>query len=105
MCGIAGAVGDPDRTQVERMTGLLRHRGPDADGFRSFAGCELGHRRLRIVDLSPLGDQPMSEEHGRVWLVYNGEFYNYAELRDQLTAKGHTFRSATDTEVVVHLYE
>lgn len=108
MCGIAGVVG-ADRTApmagVGPMVQRLGHRGPDANGERSFAGCSLGHTRLRIIDLSPLGDQPMSNEDGTVWAVFNGEIYNFETLRSRLLAAGHRFASGTDTEVLVHLYE
>ena len=108
MCGIVGLVADERAVLaggIEQMVGGLRHRGPDAEGHRSFGTCALGHTRLRIVDLSPLGDQPLTNEDGSVWTVFNGEIYNFAELRSELQAAGHRFRSATDTEVLVHLYE
>jgi len=108
MCGIAGIAG-LDRSVlaggVDGMVDRLRHRGPDASGVRSFDRCTLGHTRLRIVDLSSLGDQPMANEDGTVWTVFNGEIYNFGELRSELQAAGHCFRSGTDTEVIVHLYE
>ena len=108
MCGIVGLVADERAVLaggIEQMVGGLRHRGPDAEGHRSFGTCALGHTRLRIVDLSPLGDQPLTNEDGSIWTVFNGEIYNFAELRSELQAAGHRFRSATDTEVLVHLYE
>jgi asparagine synthase (glutamine-hydrolysing) len=87
----------------------LHHRGPDADGQRTVAfakaSCELGHTRLRIIDLSPEADQPLANEDGTVWVVYNGELYNHRELRADLEAAGHRFRSRSDTEVLVHLWE
>ena len=108
MCGIAGVFG-PDgvllATGAREIADRLRHRGPDATGFREFGQCSLGHTRLRIIDLSPLGDQPLPDEDGTVWSVFNGEIYNFAVLRSELTASGHRFRSDTDTEVLVHLYE
>ncbi len=112
MCGICGIArfGDGfalDRDLVERMRDTMVHRGPDdrgswvsADGRVAF-----GHRRLSIVDLSPAGRQPMSNEDGTVWVTYNGEVYNHRELRRELEAKGHVYRSDTDTETIVHLYE
>ncbi len=110
MCGIAGLAG-LDRAAlvgsvgVVDMVGRLRHRGPDADGTRTFGRCSLGHSRLRIIDLSPLADQPLANEDDSVWTVFNGEIYNFAELRSALRRTGHQFRSETDTEVLVHLYE
>jgi len=91
--------------RAAELTSRLGHRGPDATGERRFDRCALGHTRLRVVDLSPLGDQPMANEDDSVWTVFNGEIYNFGELRAELRAAGHRFRSATDTEVLVHLYE
>ena len=108
MCGIAGLVspgGGALHNRVTEITDRLRHRGPDADGERVFGQCTLGHTRLRIIDLSPSGDQPLPNEDEAVWAVFNGEIYNFAELRSELIAAGHRFRSKTDTEVLVHLYE
>ena len=109
MCGIVGTVTAAPAAGgrwVASSLPALAHRGPDASGTRSFAaGCELGHTRLRILDLSPAGDQPMSNEDGTVWTVFNGELYNHRELRADLVRRGHVFRSSTDTEVLVHLYE
>ena len=108
MCGIAGSAGPGAATQVtvvDVMAERLRHRGPDASGTRSFDDCVLGHTRLRIIDLSPLGDQPMANEDGTVWAVFNGEIYNFRELRRDLEGAGHRFRSDSDTEVLTHLYE
>ena len=90
---------------VRRMAETLRHRGPDDDGFHVSPHCVLGHRRLKIIDLSPLGRQPMSNEDGSVWVSFNGEIYNYLDLRAELLRTGHTLRSQSDTEVLVHLYE
>src|SRR5882672_9452779 len=87
------------------MASTMRHRGPDAGGTFVEGGVGIGMRRLSIIDLSPLGHQPMSNEDGQVQVVYNGEIYNFLELRAQLVAEGHKFRSATDTEVLVHGYE
>lgn len=107
MCGICGYVGDHNPPLLERMTSVITHRGPDDVGaWTDEAGlCGLGHRRLSIIDLSPLGHQPMSNEDGTVWIAFNGEIYNYRELRAELEPRNHTFRSKTDTEVLVHLYE
>ena len=89
------------------MRDTLTHRGPDDAGVwmdqNRRAG--FGHRRLSIVDLSPAGRQPMSNEDGSIWITFNGEIYNHRELRGPLEAKGHRYRSSTDTETIVHLYE
>jgi asparagine synthase (glutamine-hydrolysing) len=92
---------------VERMSDTLVHRGPDAYGSQYLPEdrVALGHRRLSIIDLSAAGRQPMSNEDGTVWITYNGEVYNHAVLRTELEAKGHVYRSNTDTESLVHLYE
>ena len=109
MCGIVasyrrrGGVAAADVAIA--MRDELRHRGPDDAGLWTGDGVALGHRRLSIVDLSPAGHQPMTNEDGTVWLVFNGEIYNYVELADRLRARGHQFRSQTDTEVIIHLYE
>jgi asparagine synthase (glutamine-hydrolysing) len=87
------------------MARSLRHRGPDDEGFHIDGNIGLGHQRLSIIDLSPLGRQPMCNEDQSVWIVFNGEIYNYLELRQQLVARGHQFRSHSDTEVILHLYE
>ncbi|MEZ6184314.1 MAG: asparagine synthase (glutamine-hydrolyzing) [Planctomycetota bacterium] len=110
MCGIAGLFYfDPSRevdaTLLDRMTDVLAHRGPDGRGTYRDGSLGLGHRRLAIIDLSPDGAQPMSNEDESVWVVLNGEIYNFQELRAELEGKGHTFRSKSDTEVLVHLYE
>jgi asparagine synthase (glutamine-hydrolysing) len=109
MCGIAGSfLFEPgarvDREALAAMTGVLAHRGPDADGFHVDGNVGLGHRRLSIIDLQT-GDQPLSNEDGTVWVVFNGEIYNFAEIREDLERRGHVFRSHTDTEVIVHGYE
>jgi asparagine synthase (glutamine-hydrolysing) len=109
MCGIAGfaftdARHPVDRELLGRMTDVLRHRGPDADGFHLGPGVGLGHRRLSIIDLST-GDQPMYNETRSVAIVFNGEIYNFAELARELEARGHTFASRSDTETLVHAYE
>ena len=121
MCGIAGAVWiNPDKRissdVLERMTEVIRHRGPDDQGFfaRSYAetliqnessmGIALGFRRLSIIDLES-GHQPIANQDGTIWVVNNGEIYNFRQLRRELRRRGYTFRTESDTEVIVHLYE
>jgi len=107
MCGIAVLVGpwsEPE-SKMREMLAAQAHRGPDDHGMWLGNGVCLGHRRLSIIDLSANGRQPMCNENGTVWIVFNGEIYNYAEIGRTLEAKGHVIRSATDTEVVVHAYE
>ena len=108
MCGIAGIVSHrgkpPSPEELRRMCAALRHRGPDDEGFHVGAGVGLGMRRLSIIDLTT-GHQPVSNEDGSVWVVLNGEIYNFRELRRALERNGHVFRTSTDTEVIVHLYE
>ena len=107
MCGIAGAIGSPDLVRsVERMGDSLRHRGPDDQGIWTDekAGVGFAHRRLSIIDLSPRGRQPMVSDGGRYVIVYNGEIYNYRELRQELIDLGHAFKSETDTEVLLNAY-
>ncbi len=109
MCGIAGIFnvrGEPaSGALVQAMTDLLAHRGPDGEGQYVSGPIGLGHRRLAIIDLSPDGRQPMLNETGNVVVTYNGEIYNFQELRRDLEAHGHRFRSRTDSEVIVHAYE
>lgn len=107
MCGISGIVGAGDRQAIERMTLSIAHRGPDDSGTRHFAeaALDLGHRRLSIIDLSPRGRQPMSNEDGSVWISFNGEVFNYLELKAKLNPDRHQFNSETDTEIILHLYE
>lgn len=107
MCGIAGYLlrNQPAREETVRaMCAQIRHRGPDDEGVYVDGGCAIGMRRLSIIDLST-GHQPVSNEDGSVWVVFNGEIYNYQELRADLIARGHRFRTNSDTETLVHLYE
>jgi asparagine synthase (glutamine-hydrolysing) len=110
MCGISGLVNWGDRDVLSRMTHIQAHRGPDDSGlwerrFPDGSYIGLGSRRLAILDLSPGGHMPMCNEDRSIWLTYNGEIYNFSELRHELQAKGHHFASDTDTEVIIHLYE
>jgi asparagine synthase (glutamine-hydrolysing) len=109
MCGIAGILrfdGRPvDAAVLQAMTDRLAHRGPDGQGVRVDGPIGLGHRRLAVIDLSEAAAQPMSNEDGAIWISYNGEIYNHAEIRKQLEQLGHRFRSRSDTEVIVHAYE
>jgi asparagine synthase (glutamine-hydrolysing) len=111
MCGIAGMAGIADERLLKAMLMITQHRGPDDSGVyveygHSSAGCvAIGNNRLSILDLSPAGHQPMSNEDRTIWVAYNGEIYNFPELREELVKDGHQFRSHTDTEVLVHLYE
>src|SRR2546423_2390043 len=114
MCGIAGFVDSPftaaplgidaARALVHEMCDVIRHRGPDDEGLWVDEGVALGMRRLSIIDLST-GHQPIHNEDRSVWIVFNGEIYNFQELRRQLEAAGHRFYTATDTETIVHAYE
>jgi len=107
MCGIAGYFlreGRAELPVVRAMCDQIRHRGPDDEGFYVDGGCALGMRRLSIIDLST-GHQPIANEDKSVWVVFNGEIYNYQELRQDLMARGHAFSTNSDTETLVHLYE
>ncbi len=104
MCGIAGYFGQGDQEILEKMTKTLRHRGPDDEGFYLADKVGLGHRRLAIIDLSSAGHQPMSNEQKNIWLVFNGEIYNFRELRQELISQGYKFKSNSDTEVIINLY-
>src|SRR5579862_5955887 len=111
MCGIFGRLGvngsSDSAQELAAMGNILRHRGPDdrGDYQNQAAGIALGHLRLSIIDLSPAGHQPMFNETGDVALIFNGEIYNFQELREQLVKAGHRFTSRTDSEVLVHGYE
>jgi len=104
VCGIVGFTWN-DPSLAERLCRVLRHRGPDQEGYYADPAVTLGFCRLAIIDLSPLGNQPMPNEDGSVQLVFNGEIYNFQELRRDLEGKGHRFRSQADSEVIVHAYE
>jgi asparagine synthase (glutamine-hydrolysing) len=111
MCGIAGFFEPEERLApaeqrgvLARMCNVIEHRGPDDEGFFVEDGVALGMRRLSIIDLYT-GHQPISNEDGTVWIVFNGEIYNYRELRDELITRGHVFKTNTDTETIIHLYE
>ncbi len=107
MCGIAGWLGASadGENSAGGMVRALHHRGPDASGIKSWAEATLVHTRLSIIDLTPAGAQPMANEDGTVWTVFNGEIYNHGELRRNLEKQGHVFRGHSDTEVLPHLYE
>src|SRR5690349_22036994 len=109
MCGIVGIVSlNPhervDPTRVERMRDLIAHRGPDGSGVWSEGPVALGHRRLAIVDLAG-GHQPMSNASERLWVTFNGEIYNHSARRAELEQRGHQYRTHSDTETILHLYE
>src|SRR5205085_8973889 len=108
MCGIVGVLtldGPVDVRVVRIMTSSLRHRGPDGEGVYTGGAVGFGFRRLAILDLTTAGDQPMLSSDGRLALVFNGEIYNYVELRAELQSLGHHFRSTGDTEVLLHAYQ
>jgi asparagine synthase (glutamine-hydrolysing) len=107
MCGICGTAGFAEEVALEQMVDLIAHRGPDDRGVFISPDREigLGNCRLSIIDLSARGHMPMSNENHTIWLTYNGEIYNYAELRDELEGLGHHFRSHSDSEVLIHGYE
>ena len=104
MCGICGFTWE-DPAVVQAMADALRHRGPDQDGYHCAPGISLGHRRLSIIDLSENGRQPIANEDSSLWLVHNGEIYNYREVRSWLEGRGHVFRSHSDSEVLLHAFE
>ncbi|MCU1285426.1 MAG: asnB [Acidobacteriales bacterium] len=109
MCGICGVFrpdgGEVDWLRVQRMREAIAYRGPDASGMTQSGGCALGHQRLSIIDLSQRGLQPMKNEDSSVEVVFNGEIYNFKELKHLLETEGHAFQSTTDTETLVHGYE
>ena len=107
MCGIAGIFErDTDNTQLmSEMLATIEHRGPDDQSIYTYRDFTLGHRRLSIIDVSTCGNQPIFNEDKSICVIFNGEIYNYEEIREELKSKGHVFYTATDTEVLVHLYE
>lgn len=108
MCGIAGKIvtqGQVTSSQIKKMTDAIAHRGPDDDGQEIIKNCGLGQRRLSIIDLSSKGHQPMAYDRGNYWITFNGEIYNFEEIRDRLGAKGYAFRSHSDTEVILAAYK
>src|SRR5919108_3112741 len=107
MCGIAGWLGTlPDsESYAARIVQTLHHRGPAAHGIKSWPEATLVHTRLSIIDLSPNGAQPMANEDGTVWTVFNGEIYNHRDIRRDLQNRGHIFRGHSDGEILPHLYE
>jgi len=110
MCGILAIFNfdheqSVDKMTLRRMTDTMTHRGPDNEGYFTTDNIGLGHRRLSIIDLSASGRQPMGNEDGTVWVTFNGEIYNFKSLRKALIREGHIFRTATDTEVILHAYE
>jgi len=109
MCGICGVVGQADEQLIKNMLARIAHRGPDDEGIHIAATSTadrvgLGHRRLSIIDLSPGGHEPMADASGQLWLTFNGEIYNFKELRTELEALGHSFRSESDAEVIIYAY-
>ncbi len=108
MCGICGVVGKADEHLIKSMLGRIAHRGPDNEGVyvseTSTGSVGLGHRRLSIIDLSPAGHEPMTDSAGELWLTYNGEIYNFKEVRRELERLGYGFRSESDAEVIIYAY-
>ncbi len=104
MCGIAGYVGKGGRDTLQKMTDAMIHRGPDDSGFFVQGNVGFGHRRLSIIDLSPLGHQPMLSPDGNIVIVFNGEIYNFQTIRHELEQKGYSFKSGSDTEVIIAAY-
>lgn len=107
MCGITGLINCGSEHALNEMTSVIEHRGPDDYGIKWFhhTNSGFGHRRLSIIDLSPAGHQPMCNDAGNLWITYNGEIYNYKEVRKSLTALGYKFKSHSDTEVILKAYE
>jgi asparagine synthase (glutamine-hydrolysing) len=104
MCGVTGFVGFDDEPLLRRMCAILTHRGPDEAGFFMAPGVGLAMRRLRVIDLVT-GCQPMANEDGSAWVIFNGEIYDFQELTRGLKRRGHVFSSSSDTEMIVYLHE
>lgn len=107
MCGIAGVFGTGSKSELKAMSDIISHRGPDDSGEVWFEedNCGLAHRRLSIIDLSVLGHQPMKNKSGNNWITFNGEIYNYLELRLRLISLGHSFTTNSDTEVILAAFD
>ena len=107
MCGITGIVNWGNEHILEKITSIIEHRGPDDSGLKWFSDSNtgFGHRRLSIIDLSPAGHQPMPNDNGTIWITFNGEIYNYKEIRQELVSLGYKFKSDSDTEVILKAYE
>jgi len=104
ICGIHDPEGNIDQDLIKRMSEVLTHRGPDDEGYHFEDRIGLGFKRLSIIDLDT-GNQPMANEDESIWIVHNGEIYNFHSLRKQLEEKGHEFKTRSDTEVIIHGYE
>lgn len=107
MCGLAGWIGEVENPNnvINKLLKSLHHRGPDSQGFKIFKNAALVHTRLKIIDLSSNADQPIANESNSIFTIFNGEIYNFQQLKIKLVSKGHIFKSQTDSEVIVHLYE
>ena len=106
MCGISGIIsktGFPDKNKIISMNGMISHRGPDQSGYLEYKNTLLGHARLSVIDISDNGRQPMSTD-GRYWIIFNGEVYNFLEIKEELIKRNYNFYSKTDTEVVINSY-
>ena len=108
MCGIAGIASHNNKIinkeLLYKMTDLIQHRGPDGHGYFIHSGVGFGHRRLSIIDIE-YGHQPMSDKDKTIWVTYNGEIYNFQDLKTILIKKGHIFETSCDTEVIIHAYK
>src|SRR3989338_775063 len=105
MCGICGFYGMNDKVTLNKMCKALDFRGPDDHGDYTDSKISLGHRRLSIIDLRKIAKQPMHNENKDIWIAYNGEIYNFKDIKLELEKKGHKFYTNTDTEVIIHAYE